>query len=373
MRLKYFDFRDILLTPRLSLSWKKISIHVFGIFAGWFIYFLLTYIALLVNGLTIKQIWLRHYLFPIIFNTDLPIQWYVYVISGIGISIWILIYIYSSTAVSRITYEQLKRNNYFSTKESLLFAKKHFFAPIFTPVIISLIIFFFILIFCLIALLTKIPFFDILFLGFPFILYFISSIFIIYTILIWIISLFLSPAVVATAEEDTLETIFQNYSSFWNQPWRIIIYEILNIGLSILVTFIFSCFYFFAYKLLNICFSFAIFSNNKADTILRHASSYIYGNHSPITPHIPFIFQIEPEKLINQYNLSITESFSTFLVVISLFFITISIFAYFLVNINIGQTLIYLIIRKRKDEENLIDRKETDELKEKDKKNLKIN
>jgi hypothetical protein len=54
------------------------------------------------------------------------------------------------------------------------------------------------------------------------------------------------------------------------------------------------------------------------------------------------------------------------LITIALFIIGGSVIAYLLTNFSVGQSLLYVILRKKKDDENLIERKDEDELEEED-------
>jgi hypothetical protein len=54
------------------------------------------------------------------------------------------------------------------------------------------------------------------------------------------------------------------------------------------------------------------------------------------------------------------------LITIALFIIGGSVIAYLLTNFSVGQSLLYVILRKKKDDENLIKRKDEDELEEED-------
>ena len=63
-------------------------------------------------------------------------------------------------------------------------------------------------------------------------------------------------------------------------------------------------------------------------------------------------------------GLGVTEIIATVLVTVALFVVFASIVGYAFTNITVGQTLIYIVLRKKKDEENLLERKDEDELEE---------
>lgn len=292
MKTLYFDIRDIFRTPRLALSGKKIWVHFIGLFSGWAIYFILTYVALLANGQTLTEIWKTHYFFPLLFNTILPVVWYAWVISGIGFVIWILIFILASLAVSRITYKQLKGDEFFSSGDSFKYVKKHGAAAIMGPVSIILIIAFFIIMAIIAAWISKWPVLDIIFFGLPYLLYFVVSTFVVYTAVVFVVSFLLAPSIVGTAEEDTMETVFQSYSTLWSQPWRLVTYEAIVGGLSLVATFIYGYALIFGYRLINYVFGTSWLMDGKISRIMEQASSYIFGINSPLTTLISKFFYL---------------------------------------------------------------------------------
>lgn len=367
MKKLYFDVRDIFSTPRIALSGKKIWVNLLGLALGWVVYLILSYLALLANGQTIVEIWKAHYFFPCLFCINLPIAWYSWVIWGLGIILWVMTFLLSSLAVSRITYKQLKGDEFFSSGDSFKYVKKHCIAGIMGPISIILIVAFFIVMAIIAAWIARWPVLDIIFLGLPYLLYFFVSTFVVYTAVVFVTSILLTPAIVGSAEEDTMEVVFQSYSTLWSQPWRLVIYEALVGGLAFVATFIYGYALIFGYRLINFVFGTSWLMGGKISRIIEHATSYVFGAHSSLTPIISNISRIfTPASLgfAKLPALTTTETISTVLVTIALFIITGTVVSYLLTNISVGQTLIYVILRKKKDEEDLIERKDEDELKE---------
>ncbi len=367
MRKLYFDFRDIFLTPRLALSGKKIWVHLLGIIAGWLIYTILTYLALFLNGQPLTEIWQTYYFFPCLFLCGLPVAWYAWIISGLGMLAWIKIFLLASLAVSRITYKQLKGDEFYSSGDSLKYIKKHGVATIMGPVSILLIIAFFVIMAIIAAWIAKWPVLDILFLGLPYLLYFVVATFVVYTGVVFLVSFILAPAIVGTAEEDTMETVFQSYSTLWAQPWRLVVYESLVVVLTAAATFIYGYAMICGYRFFNFIFGSSWLMAGKLSRIVETASSYIFGIHSPLTGFISrFFYVYTPASLgiIKPLYLSVTDVITAILVGIGLFIIAGTVIAYLLSNLSVGQALIYIILRKKKDDENLIERKDEDELEE---------
>lgn len=365
-----FDIRDIFRTPRLALSGKKIWVQMVGLSIGWAFYMILTYLALMLNGQSITEIWNAWHFFPCLFMTKLPVAWYAWLISIIGIGVWVILFLLSSLAVSRITYKQLKGDEFFSSGDSLKFVKKHSTAVIMGPCSIILIILFFIICAIIAAWISKWPVLDIIFLGLPYLLYFVVSTFVIYSAIVFVISFILTPAIVGTAEEDTMETVFQSYSTLWSQPWRLAIYEFLIIGLSVVATFIYGYALILGYKFFNFVFSASWLMGGKLSRIIEQASSYLYGVNSVLTPYISKFFHTSSAAslgIVKPLELTVTDTITVVLICIALFIIAGTVVAYLFSNLSVGHSLIYTILRKKKDDENLIERKDEDQLAEEEK------
>lgn len=367
MKKLKFDVRDIFLTPRLALSGKKIWVQLLGLATGWLIYTVLTYIALIVNGQTLSDIWKIYHFFPYICCCAFPIAWYSWVIYGIGVLAWVIIFLLASVAVARIAYKQMKGDEFFSSGDSFKYVKKHGVAAIMGPVSILLIIAFFVIMAIIAAWIAKWPVLDIIFLGLPYLLYFIVSTFVVYTAVVFVISLILAPAIVGTAEEDTMETVFQSYSTLWAQPWRLVLYEGIVAGLTAVATFIYGWALILGYQFFNIVFGQSWLMEGKMARIVEQASSYLFGVNSPLTEPISrFFFVTTPASLgmVKPLFLGTTDVITIVLVTIAMFVIAGTVVSYALANFSVGQAMIYVILRKKKDDEDLVERKDEDELKE---------
>jgi hypothetical protein len=371
MKPLYFDVRDVFRMPRLALSGKKIWVHLVGLALGWSIYLILSYLALIANGQSIVEIWNVHHFFPCLWWVKLPVAWYAWLIYGLGLLIWLIIFMLASLAVSRITFKQLKGDEFFSSGDSLKYVKKHGIAVIMGPISLILIMVFFIVCAIIAAWIAKWPVLDIIFFGLPYLLYFAVAVFVVYTAAVFIISLILAPSIVGTAEEDTMETVFQSYSTLWAQPWRLVIYESIVVGLGALAAYVYSYILILTYRFFNFVFGQSWLMSGKISRITEQASSYLFGVNSQLTSHIDKIFKLyTPASLgmVKPLYLSTTDTITIVLVTIALFLIAGSAVAYLFTNFSVGQSLIYVILRKKKDDENLIERKDEDELKEEEEK-----
>jgi hypothetical protein len=358
----YFDIRDIFQAPRLALSGKKILIQCLGLVIGYLGYLILTYIAFITSGMTFSDIWESYGLFPLWGFTFT--HWFSWLIFIIGCLFLIATWLLASAAVGKVTYEQLKGDEFYSAKDSLKFLKKHGKTVLLTP--LSLAVFSLILVVggVIVGLLGKIPYVGELGLGiFYAVPIFVVAFFVIYTLFIFVFSLLLTPAVVATLKEDIFEAIVQLFSSIWSQPWRFFLYTALTGVLAKLGTFVLGYFTFRSIQLLN--WSCGFLMKEKLTDIIDGALSYLtlpswfFNFFTNIFPGIHFKFHL-PDIGFGAF-LNWSESISAFLIGITFILIIFGVVSYGLATISTGQTLTYIIIRQKKDEENLLERKTEEE------------
>ncbi len=354
----YFDIRDVFRAPRLAFSGKKLLIQFMGLLIGYLGFLVFSYLAFLSAGSSFGETWEYHGLFPM---SDFPFtQWYSWVIFGLGCVFVLLCWLLASATVGKITYEQLKGDDFYSSKEALRFLKKNFSPVILTP--LSLLAFIVFLIICgiIIGLLGKIPYVGEIGVGVIFLVpLFAAALFLAYVIFIFFFSLLLVPAIVATTKEDTFESIVQTFSVIWNQAWRYFVYTGLLGVMAKVGIFVFGYFSFRATQL--IYFSCGVLMKDKFYDVFEEALSYItIPSHlldyfSNIFAGVNFGFHL-PEIGPGIY-LNWSGNISAFLIAISLIFIIFTVISYGLAILSVGQTLTYVILRKKKDDENLLERK----------------
>jgi hypothetical protein len=355
----YFDIRDVFRAPRLALSAKKILLQFVGFLLGYLGYLVFTYLAFWSADMRISDTWSLHGLFPL---GDFPFDdWYSWVIFAVGVVWFVIWWLLASTMVGKVTFEQLKGDDFYSSKEAFRFLKKHWGPAFFSP--LSLLAFIAFLIICgiIVGLIGKIPYIGELGIGiFYLVPLFAVALTLAYVIFIFFVSLLLAPAVVATLKEDTFETLVQMFSSVWNQAWRYFLYTGLIGVMSKIGMFVFGYFSFRAVQLIH--GSLGIFMGEKLTDITEQALSYItIPDHlldyfTNIFAGINFRFHL-PEIGPGLYLQNWTQEVAAFLVGISLILVIFMVFSYGLTVISAGQTVIYIILRKKKDDEDLLERK----------------
>lgn len=359
----HFDVRDIFRAPRLALGGKKIWIMLIANLVGYAGYWLLTYASLLAAGISFNQAWSKYGLYPCLFGNEVTYipAWILYVLGSI---IWLIMLVLGSTAVARVTYKQLKGDEFYSSGDAWKFVKKHWHAPVFTHLSIALIVLFFVVMAAVFALIGKIPYFGELFFAIPYLLWFFGSVFVAYTLVVLVISVFFTHAIVGTLEEDTMGAVFQNYSITWSQPWRIVLYLTIICGLMYAGLLIFGWFMRAGYELINIVYGHKWLMGDKLANMVGWATNIVIGPNSPIawglgcysggicSINVPIVASpLGPMEYIG----------GTFIAVF-LFLIIGTVISYAFAIEAVGETIALVIFKKKSDDENLLERKDEEEL-----------
>lgn len=368
-----FDFKDILRSPRIALSGKKIWVFLVANLVGFISYWMFSYLAIYFSGLSFNNAITKYGLYPFFIQSEInSFGWIFYII---GILIWTISLFLASTAINRITLKQLKGNEFFSANEAWSYAFKYWRAVIFTPIAILIIISLFIFFAAIFGLLGKIPFFGVYLVTIPYIIYFIGSLFTIYTGFVFITSLTSSPSIVAVYEEDTMGTVFQSYSITWSQPWRLIIYNILLIPIIFISVQLLSWFWLNSIGFIEYIFGNDLIMGNNFLSLSSYATSLVFPNwiidisvsindyiYSWINFRfeIPLLFSVSNNVILN--SASPSQSFPAIILSFSYFLIGLSILSYGLAVFSVGQVMMFIIFKKKSDDDNVLDRKDEDEI-----------
>ena len=357
----HFDFRDIFRTPRLALSGKKIWIFMTGNLAGFVAYWVLTYLALALAGLPLGDMVEKYGLYPCLFGNSAP--WFSWCIYFVGCAVWVVAVLLSYAAVSRVTLKQLKGNDFFSGGDAWAYVHKHWHPVVFTSVTIALIIVFFLAFAALFGLICKIPYLGPFLYALPYPLYIIGSIFTVYTGIVLVISLEYASAIVGTYEEDTMGTVFQSYAITWSQPWRIIVYNIILWPLAYVAITLLSWFCHAGVGLMNLVFGFIM--GESLNNIFSFSSAIVFPDTflSCCLGIMDFTYLL-PNVSSMSINPSGVETLAGIILSLFLFLIALSVLSYGCSVIAVGHTLEFIIYKQKSDDDNLLERKDEDELEE---------
>ncbi len=371
----YYDFRDIFRAPRLALSGKKIWIFIVGNLGGFIVYWISSYLSIFLSGISFNHALAQYGLYPFLYGNEA--QWYSWFIYYAGISAWVLAILFSCTAVSRVTLKQLKGNDFFSSGDAWSYVSKHWHAIVFSPAAVILIIAFFILFAGLFAFICTTPFLGEFLFAVPYVIYFLGSIFTIYSLIVLFVSILYTPAIVGVYEEDTMGTVFNSYSITIGHAWRIVLYHILLLPLLVLGLEIFSWFSMNSIGFINYIFGSEWFMGAELTNITNYAYSLVCPQWMcdavsslrnqlldlfGVYFYLPSIFPVS--CTIPPTAISSAQTFASTLLSMSYFLIGFSIISYGLSILSVGETLMFVTFKKKSDDDDILSRKDEDEIEE---------
>ncbi|MCJ7812052.1 hypothetical protein MUP95_01870 [bacterium] len=357
-----FDYRDIFRSARLAFSFQRMWIQFVGLLCGYLGYVIFTYLSMVIEGKDLGGSWSRFGLLP--YNSLVPLR--IGLIPFIiGLFILLFSWLVTSTGVARATYMHLKGNTFYSWREAFSFAlRKKGTSVISTPVAIFIMAFFTCLGGAVVGLVARIPYLGELGISLFAIVWFMISLFVIFILMALHVSLLLTPAILATTDDDAFEGIFQSFSTLYSQPWRLILYEIL-LGMVALLGF--GIFVFFAKQGWRLMTTIFIWGMGDKYADLSYAASYllqtwiypaatwsktILGEYSSY-----FLFTHD----FSAIGLPVVMTISSWILAICMVVIGGFILSYLFAVVNVGQCVIFLVLKKKKDDENLLERKDKEE------------
>ena len=232
MEQLHFNYRDIFRAIRYGFSGRKIAVHFAGIVLAYGLYETLVYVSLFIQGgLDAAQaFWRTHALNPVTPFLDEGLTHPTRVAMWIGVVCFAGIFFLASTIASKITIEQLRGDYFFSVGDAAKFVTARW-KTVFGAFIGLIFIFCFLALIPLsIAGLAKIPVVGKPILTLAAVLMpfgFFLGLLMAFICIVFIASLFFVPAVVATTGADAFETIYQQFAIVWHQLWRMVLYELL--------------------------------------------------------------------------------------------------------------------------------------------------
>ncbi len=241
------------------------------------------------------------------------------------------------------------------------------FSVLMTPISLAVLIGLMVLGALVVGLLGRIPIIGEVGVGLFTFVWILSALLLFFLALVCGVSALLAPAVLATTDEDAFEAVFQSFSIAWSRPWRFLFYEALNVALSLAALAGLGFFFKEAVLIMNRLLStfmgtdYVNLANNgqamlqgwllPAQTLLNR----IYGDYSTL-----FFFRRE-FVMIPPGELPTSVVIASYLYAFSLLFAAGWAVSYALATFSSGNTLLFLVIKKHKDDENLLERKDAEE------------
>ena len=344
----HFDVRDIFRVVRLGWSGKKIWAGLCGTIAAYIGYSLLVTISHLTSGMSLGQVWHRYGLFPgatpgshALLGSIIDVVAMLYALAAIFLTICM---------ICKITYQQLRGDDFYSTGDAWGFLKKNWSGVLLGPVAALAIVVFFVVTGIVIGLVAKwIPVVGELLFAVSFIPIFFAALVAVFVALAFVVAFMMSPAIVGTVGEDALEVVIQSFSLAWSQPWRLVIYTAwMEVSVWVGVTILGS---FMSATLALISWACGWFMKEKLSNMILVADQYIPYEFTRCE-----LLKIDiMDCLPTPGTPSGSEAWAGRILAVMLILLTGVLVSYLMAAHASGISLIYVILRKRKDDENLLE------------------
>lgn len=365
MTTLHFSYKDVFRAGRLGFSAKKIWLAFLGLLVAHIGYGILSYLAYIIGGIEIGEVWDIYRFLPM-YPTGLP--WFAWLIWIIAFLWYLFISLIAGVAISKVTYEQLKGDEFFEIKEAVKFALKSGKSAILAPVVLVLFMVALIIMGIVLALITWVPYFGQFFFAVMSILAFAVCLFIIYLMIVTVVSLIIGPSIVGETGNDTFDTLFESFSVVNDQPWRFIVYEFLL--LLVVLTGVGLLGYFSAKAIfLGQGVIGLIVPAEKLGNLLSNAAYYVRITLPPAFPeswHNLFAGYVEsigmpnllyPPNYLPPYE-HWTGAITSFLLGVVYYFIVLFVKSLGAAIFWAGNTVIFTVLVKKKDDKNLLEIKE---------------
>jgi len=351
----HFNFKDVLRAPRYGLSVKKMWLQFLGIIIGLALYVPLTYLAYSMAGFRPEDVWRFYHLLPVpvltgdylTFGLKPQIIWWT------GVVLFVAVQLFTGVAISKVAYEQFKGDELYevtkAAKMALLKGKATVLAPI-TLLILALVL---LGVEVGVFYLGRIPVVGgvidaILFLFFLFV-----SLFIIYVMIGFVVSLFMVAPAVATTQADTFDALFETFSILNEQNWRFVVYELLLIAVKAVAAVIFGFFLTWGAKLtfwaMGFGYSQSLFAHDVAVRFVDWFSLSIWSLRFMDLTSLSRFFALTGHAATFPATVAAGAALG-----IVYYIILFLLFSYIGAVCWSGQTLIYIVLYKKKDDIDLL-------------------
>jgi len=236
----HFNYKDIFRALRLGFSAKKVWMMFLGLLFSFAGYAKFGYLAHITAGHDFITVWESSRLLPFPDPHYASFPWYSWLIFALGVVWFAACSLLTGAAVSKVTYEQLRGDEFYESREAFRFAFRHWSSILASPMLLVVFIVGIGVAGLALSALGAIPYFGDIFVGAMALPALAASFFILYLAVVLLASLLIGPSVVGATRNDTFDTIFEVFSSVNEQPARLLLYVTTAAGLSKLGAFLFS-------------------------------------------------------------------------------------------------------------------------------------
>jgi len=354
----YFNYKDLFRAPRLALG-RRMLVMLEALVASYAVFVIMTYLALLIEGHAFGSIWNDFHLTPPILGC-LASTIYGHLLVALARIFSLIVIWLGLTAVAKITIKEYKGDLFYSSRDGWKWALKNWFPVFFGPISIAIVIGFFIVLAAMFGWLAQWPVLDIIFYGLLFVIFVPTALFLVFSALALLVGLYMSPSIVACAEEDTMGSMFGSYTLLWNQPVRLLTYTLITLLAAFIGYHIFYLFILSGFKFIDLVFGNQHIMGN-AYLAVKQVGLDLFSNFNFLPSYYqwPACLDLSPggtamAPTISQSITGVITGGLTFLGYLA-------IPAYTLASLGTGFATGFIVLTKHKDDQDLIKRKDADE------------
>lgn len=349
-----FGIRDIPACARYGFSARKIWVFFKTLVLSWLVWDVFVYLGFFASGSDMAARWEQSRLLPLpgsVFWIDpVPV-----IFLALGSLLIVYVLMRGSLMVSRMTFQQVRGDDFFSSADARRFAGKHYAPLIAVPLMLVLAL---ALIFAsgvaaglvsgipaagpVIAALFSVPLWGVMLLG-------------ILTALGLVLALDMVPSVVACTAGDSFEAVFEVFSTLTSQSWRLLLYLLV----SLLVILAAGTLFLFATSLAMAGLSSAFTAGAGEGGLAATMAAGPQVLAPEILPYFSGLITLGRSGGGETWTgaagvIASLSGTAVFLVVLS----------YVLSSWSSAWTLIYIVLKRRKDGENLPERADLEDQRE---------
>ncbi len=362
----YFDFRDIFKALRVAFSFQRIWTNTLGLLMAYGVYVIFAYISLLISGMSLGVAIEQFGILPVLIGESFPIISWIFF--GIGVLAAGVLLLVTNTAIARLVYMHLRNEFFYTWRQAFRFAFKKILSIIGAYLTFLFMIAFFVIGALVMGLIGRIPAIGEWLNALLTIPYIFAGMLLAFIVLVALVSIYIIPAILATMDEDALGGVFHSFSIVYNQPWRFAIYSWLAGILEIIGFAMYAFFIKVGYVVFATLFNIGM--GEKFYRISETALAWLQNLVAPFHPAImgfwgqfsKIIYFSHPHAV---QSLSGVETIAAVMMTLFLFLMGVSVWGYAEATGNAGVTLSFLVLYKKQEDENLLER-EDEELKEED-------
>lgn len=348
-----FSVRDIPACARYAFSARKIWVYFKTLILAWVIWDVFVYLGFFAAGCDMAARWDQSRLLPLpgsLFWMD-PVPVILLVVGAVLI---VYVLMRGALMVSGLTFQQMRGDNFFSGSDASAFARKHS-APLITIPIMLLVTLALLLttgviaglvsripaVGPVLAALFSVPLWGTMLLG-------------LLTAVGLLVALDLVPAVVAATRGDTFESIFEVFSTLTSQSWRLLLYTVVAALVITLSTALFLLASSIALTALSATFSIGSGGGGLVPSMAA-GPQFLAPEILPYFSGLLAPVQGGGEAWTGAAGLVASVSGTALLLLV---------ISYFLSGWSAAWTLIYTVLKYRKDGENLLERADLEDQRE---------